>query len=123
VRDGWFVTQDLGRIDADGRLEVLGRVDDVIVSGGVKVPGPAVAARLREHPAVEAVEVVGVTDREWGQRVVACVVGDLILDEARDWVAAAHPRAWAPRQLVRLDEIPLLANGKVDRRRLEELAG
>ena len=53
------MTQDLGRLDADGRLEVLGRVDDVIISGGVNVPGPAVAARLREHPAVEAVEVVG----------------------------------------------------------------
>jgi o-succinylbenzoate---CoA ligase len=122
LHDGWFVTQDLGRLDADGRLEVLGRVDDVIVSGGVKVPGPAVAARLREHPAVEGLEVVGVPDREWGQRVVACVVGDLDLDEARDWVAVEHPRAWAPRQLVRLDEMPLLANGKVDRRRLEELA-
>jgi O-succinylbenzoic acid--CoA ligase len=123
VRDGWFVTQDLGRLDADGRLEVLGRVDDVIVSGGVKVPGPAVAARLREHPAVEAVEVVGAPDPEWGQRVAACVVGELSLDEARDWVASAHPRAWAPRQLVRVDEIPLLPNGKIDRRLLEELAG
>jgi O-succinylbenzoic acid--CoA ligase len=122
LQDGWFVTQDLGRLDADGRLEVLGRVDDVIVSGGVNVPGPAVAARLREHPAVEAVEVVGVPDREWGRRVTACVVGELTLDEARDWVAAAHPRAWAPRQLVRVDAVPLLANGKVDRRRLEELA-
>jgi O-succinylbenzoic acid--CoA ligase len=50
------------------------------------------------------------------------VVGELTLDEARDWVAAAHPRAWAPRQLVRVDAVPLLANGKVDRRRLEELA-
>lgn len=122
LRDGWFHTQDLGRLDEDGRLRVLGRVDDVVLSGGVNVPGPAVAARLREHPAVEAVEVVGAADDEWGQRVVACVVGDLALDEARDWVAAVHPRSWAPRQLVRLEEIPLLDNGKVDRRRLEELA-
>ncbi len=122
LRDGWFHTQDLGRLDEDGRLQVLGRVDDVVLSGGVNVPGPAVAARLREHPAVEAAEVVGAADDEWGQRVVACVVGDLALDEARDWVAAVHPRSWAPRQLVLLDEIPLLHNGKVDRRRLEELA-
>lgn len=122
LRDGWFHTQDLGRLDEDGRLQVLGRVDDVVLSGGVNVPGPAVAARLRAHPAVEAAEVVGAADDEWGQRVVACVVGDLTLDEARDWVAAEHPRSWAPRQLVLLDEIPLLPNAKVDRRRLEELA-
>ncbi len=121
--DGWFTTQDLGRIDHDGRLEVLGRVDDVVLSGGVNVPGPAVAARLREHPEVAEAEVVGVPDAEWGQRVVAAVVGGIGLDQARDWVAAAHPRAWAPKQLLTLDALPVLANGKVDRLRLQELAG
>lgn len=122
LRDGWFHTQDVGRLDEDGRLQVLGRVDDVVISGGVNVPGPAVAARLRDHPAVVAAEVVGAADVEWGQRVVACVVGDLTLEEARDWVAAVHPRSWAPRELVRLEEIPVLPNGKVDRVRLQELA-
>ena len=97
--DGWFLTSDAGRLDDDGRLHVLGRLDDVVVSGGVNVPGPAVAARLREHPAVEQAEVVGVPDEEWGNRLVAFVVGDLALDEARDWVAEAHPRSWAPRQV------------------------
>lgn len=123
LADGWFTTADLGRLDHDGRLQVLGRVDDVIVSGGVNVPGPAVAARLREHPAVRAAEVVGVPDDEWGQRLVACVVGSLSLDDARDWVGAEHPRSWAPRDLVVLDAVPLLPNGKTDRRALQELAG
>jgi O-succinylbenzoic acid--CoA ligase len=117
--DGWFVTADTGRL-TDGRLEVLGRVDDVVISGGVNVPTPAVARRLRAHPGVEAVEVVGADDAEWGQRVVAFVVGSLSLDEARDWVAAEHPRTWAPREVVVLDALPLLANGKVDRLRLRE---
>lgn len=123
LADGWFTTADLGRLDHDGRLQVLGRVDDVIVSGGVNVPGPAVAARLREHPAVAAAEVVGVPDDEWGQRVVACVVGSLSLADARDWVGGEHPRSWAPRELVVLDAVPLLPNGKTDRRALQELAG
>ncbi len=113
--DGWFATADAGRFDEDGRLEVLGRLDDMVVSGGVKVPAAAVAARLREHPAVREAEVAGVPDEEWGQRVVAWVVGDLALDEARDWVAASCPRAWAPREVRVLDALPLLANGKVDR--------
>jgi o-succinylbenzoate---CoA ligase len=118
----WFVTQDHGRIDHDGLLEVTGRVDDVVVSGGVNVPTPAVAARLRAHPDVRDAEVVGLPDEEWGQLVVAVLVGDLPLDDVRAWVAAEHPRAWAPRRVVHVDALPLLANGKVDRLGVERLA-
>ncbi|MFC6288008.1 AMP-binding protein [Nocardioides sp. GCM10027113] len=113
--DGWFLTSDAGRLDEDGRLHVLGRLDDVVVSGGVNVPTPAVAARLREHPAVREAEVVGVPDEEWGHRVVAYVVGELSLADVRDWVAERHPRSWAPREVVVIDALPLLPNGKVDR--------
>ena len=119
---GWFVTQDLGRIDHDGLLRVEGRVDDVVISGGVNVPATAVAARLREHPDVREAEVVGVPDPEWGSAVVALLVGDLALDAARGWVADALPRAWAPRRVVRLDALPLLPNGKLDRLALQREA-
>jgi O-succinylbenzoic acid--CoA ligase len=135
--DGWFLTSDVGRLDEDGRLQVLGRLDDVVVSGGVKVPLPAVAARLREHPDVAAAEVLGVEDPEWGQRVVAFVVvistssiqrstsstsGEGARPQLRDWVAERHPRSWAPRDVVVVDALPLLANGKVDRAALREMA-
>jgi o-succinylbenzoate---CoA ligase len=120
--DGWFHTSDAGRLDEDGRLEVLGRVDDVVLSGGVNVPGPTVAARLAEHPAVSDAAVVGAPDEEWGRRVVGFVVGELSLAEARDWVAQVHPRSWAPRELVVLDTLPLLDNGKLDRQALEARA-
>ena len=129
--DGWFLTSDAGRLDEDGRLHVLGRIDDVVISGGVNVPTPAVAARLREHPDVRAAEVLGVPDEEWGHRVVAFVVvtagsagshGGWSLEAARDWVSAAHPRSWAPRDVVTLDALPLLDNGKPDRLALRELA-
>lgn len=119
--DGWFLTSDLGRIRDDGRLEVLGRVDDVVISGGVNVPAPAVARRLREHPDVEQAEVVGVPDPEWGHRVVAVVVGRITREEARDWVAAEHPRSWAPAEVRVTEQLPLLPNGKVDRQRLRGL--
>ena len=121
--DGWFVTSDAGRLDEDGRLHVIGRVDDVVVSGGVNVPTPAVAARLREHPDVTDAAVVGTPDEEWGHRVVAFVVGRLDLADARDWVAVAHPRSWAPRELVGVEALPLLPNGKVDRLALQRRAG
>lgn len=125
--DGWFLTADAGRLDEDGRLQVLGRVDDVVVTGGVNVPGPAVAARLREHPDLAAAEVLGVPDEEWGRRLVAFVVARdparvPSTQELRDWVAADRPRSWAPRQVVALDALPLLANGKPDRVALGALA-
>jgi len=119
--DGWFLTSDAGRLDEDGRLQLLGRIDDMVVTGGVNVPAAVVARRLREHPAVAAAEVLGVPDEEWGNRLVAYVVGEVSLEELRDWVGEAHPRSWAPRQLVGLPEIPHLPNGKADRLRLRSL--
>lgn len=123
LRDGWLRTPDLGRFDADGRLEVLGRADDVAMSGGVSVPLAAVERRIAELPAVDAVAVVAVPDEEWGSRVaavVAVVSGQPLpgLDEVRDFVSAVHPRSWAPRQLVERSALPLLSSGKVDRRAL-----
>lgn len=117
LQDGWFRTQDRGRF-VDGRLEVIGRMDDVVISGGVNVTLTAVQARLLEHPEVADAVVLGVPDQEWGSRVVAFVVGPAALDALRDHVAETLPRAWAPRELVRLDKLPMLGSGKVDRQRL-----
>lgn len=130
MENGWFLTSDLGRLDDDGRLQILGRGDDMVVTGGVKVPAGAVAARLREHPRVVEAEVVGVPDPEWGQRVVAVVVSQAgvaarnvpPLEDLRNWVSQAHPRTWAPHQLVRVAALPLLDNGKVDRLALQRIA-
>lgn len=111
----WMVTNDLGRIDG-GVLSVLGRADQVAVSGGVNVPLAAVEATLRDEPDVLDVVVVAQSDTEWGQRVVAFVVGDLDRDRAAAAIeAAGHPRTWTPREVRVLDAFPLLSNGKPDR--------
>ncbi|TDO43154.1 O-succinylbenzoic acid--CoA ligase [Kribbella sp. VKM Ac-2527] len=117
LRDGWFRTQDRGRL-VDGRLQVIGRLDDVIISGGVNVTLPAVQTRLLQHPEVLDAVVLGVPDAEWGSRVVAFVVGEAGRDELRDFVAEELPRTWAPREVVRLAALPMLASGKVDRQGL-----
>ena len=117
LRDGWFWTQDRGRL-VDGRLQVIGRLDDVVISGGVNVTLPAVQTRLLQHPDVVDAVVLGVPDAEWGSRVVAFVVGDAGRDELRDFVAEELPRTWAPREVVRLAAMPMLASGKVDRQGL-----
>ncbi|WP_405062350.1 o-succinylbenzoate--CoA ligase [Kribbella sp. NBC_01505] len=117
LTDGWFRTQDRGEL-IDGRLRVIGRIDDVVISGGVNITLPTVQARLLEHPHVKDAVVLGVPDAEWGTRVVAYVVGEPSRDELRDFVAEVLPRTWAPREVRRLDAIPMLASGKVDRQAL-----
>jgi O-succinylbenzoic acid--CoA ligase len=122
LKDGWFRTQDRGEL-VDGRMRVVGRVDDVVISGGVNVTLTTVQARLLEHPLVKDAVVLGVPDAEWGTRVVAFVVasaGGAGREELRDWVSETLPRTWAPRDVVRLDALPMLASGKVDRQGLLE---
>ncbi len=113
-----FTTGDVGRLDG-GRLVVLGRADDVVVTGGEKVAPLAVEAALAEHPAVADVVVTGAPDPEWGARVVAHVVlrpgQALTLAEARDHVGARLGRVAAPRELRLRPALPLLPSGKPDR--------
>jgi O-succinylbenzoic acid--CoA ligase len=118
--DGWHWTGDLGDFDGEGALRILGRVDDVVISGGVNVPLTAVEDALASFPGIVEVAVVGVADPEWGQRVVAHVVlRDSVavpsLAAVRDFVAQSLPREYAPRELVVADRLPLLPSGKVDR--------
>lgn len=121
-----FVTSDLGAFDDDGRLHILGRADEVVITGGEKVPVAAVATLLRSHPRIGDAEVVGLPDPEWGARVVAIVVTAAghpapDLDEIRDLTAQALPRSYAPRQLVVVDEIPRDRMGKTSQQQLRAL--
>jgi O-succinylbenzoic acid--CoA ligase len=127
LRDGWFHTADLGAFDAAGRLVVRGRADDLINTGGEKVMAADVEAALETHPGVAGVSVVGVPDPEWGERVTALVVAadpdrPPVLEELRAQVRDRLPGYAAPRALVLVPEIPLLASGKPDPQRLRELA-
>ncbi|MCZ2827928.1 o-succinylbenzoate--CoA ligase [Modestobacter sp. VKM Ac-2986] len=123
-RDGWFATRDAGSLAADGTLTVHGRLDDVVISGGVNVSPQAVEAVLREHPAVADAVVAGLPDPTWGQRVVAAVVpapGAVPdLAELRPWVAGRLGAAAAPRALTLIDAVPTLHTGKPDRRSVTE---
>ncbi|MGE3285315.1 MAG: AMP-binding protein [Pseudonocardia sp.] len=115
---GRFRTGDLGRWSAGGRLEVLGRADDVIVTGGEKVAPAAVERVLAAQPGVRAACVVGVPDVEWGQVVVAAVVRDAPAADDRRLRAAVREslgRAAVPRRLLDLPALPLRGIGKPDR--------
>jgi o-succinylbenzoate---CoA ligase len=124
--DGRHVTQDIGRLAHDGRLEILSRVDDVVVSGGENVPTGLVEQVLGDHPGVAAVAVVGVPDDEWGQRVVAVVQATVAsaaptLEELRAYAAERLAPAAVPRELVVLGVLPLLPSGKLDKNAVRSL--
>jgi O-succinylbenzoic acid--CoA ligase len=120
TRDGWLRPGDAGEIDAEGHLHVVGRIDDLINTGGEKVWPQEVEMALREHPKVEEVGVGGRLDPEWGQRVVAFVVPadraePPTLDELREFAAARIGRHKAPRELVVVDRLPHTFSGKIRR--------
>lgn len=112
----WLATSDLGSMDA-GVLSVGGRIDDVIVCGGLKISAPDVAGAVLGTGRVSRCIVVGLGDARWGQLVAAAVVAPAGLDCAglRDEVGEAIGRERAPRVIHRVDELPLLASGKPDR--------
>lgn len=114
-RGGWFTDRE-----GTHRLEVLGRVDDVVVSGGYNVDLFAVEHRALSWPERGTAEIVviGVPHAQWGMEVVAVTDGPLPVDGLRTWVRAELPVFAAPRRLVVLDRLPQTAGGKVDRQRL-----
>ncbi|KQY25504.1 AMP-dependent synthetase [Cellulomonas sp. Root485] len=119
-------TSDVGAW-SDGSLVVLGRADDVLVSGGVKVPPAAVESVVASLPGIAEVCVVGVPDAEWGQAVVAVVVARAgtrppTLAEVRTAVTDHLDAAHAPRHLVVTDSLPVRGPGKIDRRAATQLA-
>jgi O-succinylbenzoic acid--CoA ligase len=121
---GWFRTRDAGSIGVDGRLTVHGRLDDVVLTGGVNVAPQAVEAALREHADVADAVVFGRADEEWGQRVVAAVVpapgARPSLAELRPWVADRLGAPAAPKELHLITAVPVLHTGKPDRRGVAE---
>jgi O-succinylbenzoic acid--CoA ligase len=125
LRDGWLSTGDLGRLEADGRLTVLGRADDLVISGGVNVHPDEVEAVLATHPAVAEVAVAGRPDPEWGQRVTAFVVpsdpaSPPTLAGLRAFARERLAAAKAPGELVVLPALPRSPSGKLLRRLLPD---
>lgn len=118
---GWFHTDDFGELD-EGRLRVVGRLDEAISTGGLTVVPQVVEAALGAHPLVAECAVFGVPDDRLGQRVAAAVVpsaaGAPTLEDLREHVTAALDGTAAPRELHLLDELPRRGIGKLDRRAL-----
>jgi acyl-CoA synthetase (AMP-forming)/AMP-acid ligase II len=126
--DGWFRTGDRAEVDGDGFLTIVGRLSEVIRTGGEGVDPSEVEAVLREHPQVDDVAVVGVPDPQWGEIVCAAIVtrdgaATPTLEEVRAHCEGRLARHKQPRQVLGVDVIPrTAATLQVQRRLLVELA-
>jgi malonyl-CoA/methylmalonyl-CoA synthetase len=122
TRDGWFRTGDLGALDADGALRIVGRAKELVISGGYNVHPQEVEEALRGHPGIEDAAVVGTPDEEWGELVTAYLVGPepLALEEVRRHCGDRLVAYKHPRRLHWVAALPRNALGKLQRHRLRE---
>lgn len=122
--DGLVSTGDVGRFDAEGRLMIEGRDDDMIISGGENVFPREVEDTIAAHPDVSECAVIGVEDAEFGTRLAAYVVvrtnASLEADTVREFVRDRLARFKVPREVVFIDELPRNATGKVLKRALAD---
>ena len=122
TEDGWFHTGDLGYLDEDGYLHLVGRLKEIVISGGVNIHPAEIEQTLMSHPAVLDCAVVGLPDAKWGQIVAACVVPrgkerpDLA--ELQSHCARELADYKKPRRLEVVATIPRNASGKTVRAEL-----
>ncbi len=123
--DGYLRTGDLGMVDEDGYLHLVGRREDVVNRGGFKVHPREVEDRIMAHPAVDRAAVVGVPDEILGEAICACVVrveGGVVTEpEIQGWSAATLAGYKVPDLVSFMDELPLTDTGTVRRRELARL--
>ena len=126
--DGWFVTGDLARIDEDGFLFIEGRLSRFSKIGGEMAPHGAIEEQIARLFGLEESErplvaVAGVADEKKGESLVLLSASDLTIDDLRQrFRESGLPNLWMPRRVVRVEEVPCLASGKLDLRKLRELA-
>ncbi len=122
--DGWFRTGDLGRLDDDGYLEILGRSKELIISGGLNVYPREIEDVLLGHPGIAEVAVVGTPSEEWGETVTAYIVaGDdkPSEDDVKEFGSAQLAAFKRPRIVRFVEALPRNALGKVVKRELQAL--
>ncbi|WP_409292613.1 AMP-binding protein [Peribacillus sp. SCS-37] len=125
IREGWYFTGDLGVVDDDGDLFVVGRVDDMIISGGENIHPLEVEDVLSKHPKVSEVAVVGEEDDRWGQIVAAFIVPSdpsITVQELDEYCKsnAKLSNFKRPRNYVFLKQIPKSPVGKILRRKIRD---
>ena len=123
LRDGWLVTGDLIRRDAEGYVYMCGRKREMIKTGGINVYPAEIEPVLMSYGKIEQVAVIGIPDTEWGEKVVACVVGKEPMTEAEviDFCRDKLGGPKRPKNVVFMDKLPTNESGKVVKKTLVEM--
>ena len=117
----WFSTGDRGQLDRAGRLTLMGRTDNMLLSGGEKVHPELVEQLLAKCPGIDEVAVTGQADPVWGERVIAVYRGDIDEVALAKLCRDAIKGAMRPRAFVKVESLPRTMNGKLDRAALRGL--
>jgi acyl-CoA synthetase (AMP-forming)/AMP-acid ligase II len=118
LKGGWMYTGDMGSFDARGYLTLRDRSKDVVISGGSNIYPREVEEVLLEHPGVSEACVVGAPDAEWGEVVVAFIVGSAEADDLDAHMLQRIARFKRPKRYLFVDELPKNSYGKVLKREL-----
>ncbi|NDK23145.1 AMP-binding protein [Streptomyces sp. TR1341] len=118
----WYRSGDLARVDEDGYLFIVGRIKDVVITGGENVYAPEVEEAILQHPAIRDAAVVGRTHPDWGETVVAVVEADsaVTLEQLRGFLSTRLAKYKIPRDLVVVPSLPRTPSGKVQKHVLRE---
>ena len=124
LRDGWFHTGDMARVDEDGFYTIAGRFKDMLISGGENVYAAEVENVFRDHPAVQEAALIGIPDDKWGEVGLMVVVlkPGQTADEAelREFCYSRLARYKAPKRVEFVDSLPYSPYGKVMKQELKE---
>ena len=122
LKDGWFLTSDLGRME-NGKLVVEGRSDDVIISGGENISLSAIESSLHDHFPHASFAAFSLKDAQWGQSLHVAIAGDGATtdDEISQYLSEHFGDFSKPKGYLHIPELPLIGIGKVDRIKLAEL--
>jgi fatty-acyl-CoA synthase len=124
----WFKTEDFGRVDSDGHFAIVGRLKDMIISGGANIYPAEIERAIETHPAVAGVAVIGVPDPKWGEvgkAIVELHAGNtLSFEELRDYLSERLGKFKIPKFMVAVDELPrTAASGKIQKFVLKDKHG
>lgn len=117
---GWFETSDLARFDAKGRLFILGRADDIIISGGKNIHPQTIETTLRTCPQIDDIAVLGEPHPVWGQQIVALYCGPADAQTVISWGQQHLDASQRPRRAIKIAAIPRTPLGKIARHHLPE---
>ena len=119
--EGWFVTNDLGKQNDDNTLTIIGRADEMLISGGKNIYPAEVEALVNRCPGIDNLCVDGINDPVWGNRLCVVYEGNIAEHDLKTWCELNISSSYRPRQFQKMQQLPRLSNGKLDKETIRQI--